>query len=279
MTVETRAGFPVFSQRFGQGAEPAMLLHCGMTHSGVWSRVAEPLGDRLTMTAFDLPGHGQSGDWDHRKPFHDQATEIAQTFLTDGMHLIGHSAGATIALRLALENPGMVRSLVLIEPVLFAAARAVAPDALEDHAQHAAPMEQALTEGRYADAAPLFFVTWGGGAQWDDLPPPRQADFVKRVPTVVGTKDHFYHDVAGLMGERRLEALDCPVLLIRGSASPAIIAAVHDGLEARLPNATQQVVDGAQHLLPLTHAKLVSGLISDHLNAVSLARADTGLFA
>lgn len=279
MTIETRAGFPVFSQTFGHGPEQAMLLHCGMTFSGIWSRVAEPLADRLTMTAFDLPGHGKSGEWDHRKPFHDMATEIGQTFLADGIHLVGHSVGATVALRLALENPGKIRSLVLIEPVLFAAARDVAPGVLDDHAAGAGPLEAALEEGRYEDAAELFFATWGGGATWDDLPEPRQADFIKRIPTVVGTKDHLYHDAAGLMAEGRLEGLDCPVLLLRGGNSPAVIKGVQDGLAARLPDACHEVVDGAQHLLPLTHAKVVSDLIARHLDRASLAGADAGLFA
>jgi hypothetical protein len=57
-----------------------------------------------------------------------------------------------------------------------------------------------------------------------------------------------------------------------------VIAAAQQGLEARLPDAREAVVDGAQHLLPLAHAKIVGGLICNHL-AASLARADAGLLA
>lgn len=49
---------------------------------------------------------------------------IARAALGAPVDVIGHSFGATVALRLALERPELVRSLVLVEPVLFAAAKA-----------------------------------------------------------------------------------------------------------------------------------------------------------
>jgi pimeloyl-ACP methyl ester carboxylesterase len=75
------------------------------------------------MTAFDLPGHGQSADWDGHGDYGRRTAEVAATFYTEPLHLIGHSFGAVTALRLALAAPEGVRSLTLIEPVLFAAAR------------------------------------------------------------------------------------------------------------------------------------------------------------
>ena len=278
MTIDTRAGLPVFSTQFGTGDEPALMIHCGMTHSGVWGRLAGELGDLLSMTAFDLPGHGKTGEWDHARPFHDLATDIAQSFFDKPMHLIGHSVGATVALRLAQAHPERVKTLTLIEPVLFAAAREVAPDVLARHAEGAEPLEQALEAKRYEEAAELFFGTWGGGAPWSALPVEKQAEFAKRVHTVTGTKAHLYDDVAGLTSPGRLEAVTCPVLLVRGSGSPEIVAAIHDGLAARMPNVTSHVVEGAQHLLAITHPKPIAGWVRAMIEG-SLARADAGLLA
>ena len=108
----------------GRGPRPAVAIHCSLAHSGAWRGLSKALGDMLTLTAFDLPGHGRSGDWGPEDgEVQTLTTRIAETFVTaPPMDIIGHSFGATAALRLAMERPDLVRSLVLYEPVFFAAA-------------------------------------------------------------------------------------------------------------------------------------------------------------
>ena len=52
-------------------------------------------------------------------------------------------------------------------------------------------------------------------------------------------------------------AVDVPVLLIEGSESPPIVAAIHEALAARLPRAERTMIGGAGHMAPLTHPKQV----------------------
>ena len=48
-------------------------------------------------------------------------TEIGKALMGgEPMDVVGHSFGGSIALRLALEMPELVKSLTLIEPVCFA---------------------------------------------------------------------------------------------------------------------------------------------------------------
>jgi pimeloyl-ACP methyl ester carboxylesterase len=64
--------------------------------------------------------HGKSPDWDGSGDFQDVSVAAALPFLDDApMDLIGHSFGATLALRLAVAHPDRVRSLTMIEPVLL----------------------------------------------------------------------------------------------------------------------------------------------------------------
>ena len=86
------------------------------------------LADRITATLYDLPSHGRSSDWDGTGDLHDVATDMGRALLTEPMDLIGHSFGATVAMRLAMEHPEMVRSVTMIEPVYFAPAIADHPD-------------------------------------------------------------------------------------------------------------------------------------------------------
>ena len=108
---------------FGNGPRPAVALHCSLAQGGVWAGLAARLPG-AAMLAPDLPGHGRSPNWDGVGDFHSLATRAVLAVIDAPCDLIGHSFGATVALRIALERPDLVRTLTLIEPVLFAAARA-----------------------------------------------------------------------------------------------------------------------------------------------------------
>ena len=74
-----RAGASVFWREAGEGARPALFVHCSLAHSGAWSGVMAGLADRLRMTAFDMPGHGRSGAW-RGGDFQAETVAIAATF-------------------------------------------------------------------------------------------------------------------------------------------------------------------------------------------------------
>lgn len=261
-----RAGFPVHWRRFGSGPDHAVLLHCALAHSGAWSGVAERLGDRLSMIAPDMPGHGRSGSWDQRGDLHDQVTAIARDCLGRGGHVIGHSFGATVALRLAIEDRARVHSVTLIEPVLFAAAGQSRPDILADYLAAAGPFSNALRQGDWADAAAHFLDIWGDGRDWTTLGD-RERDLIASQMRVIRETDPcLTQDTAGLLQTGRLEAIACPVLLIRGDRSEPVIRAIHETLLRRIPNAAESVLAGAGHMGPITHPAKVATLIRDHLD-------------
>ena len=96
------------------------------------------------MRAFDLPGHGRSPDWDGVVEYQHLSTQIAASFVIEPVDLIGHSFGATVALRLAVEQPQKLRSLTLIEPVFFAVAARDAPAAFTTVQPHIDAVKHAL---------------------------------------------------------------------------------------------------------------------------------------
>ena len=59
--------------------------------------------------------------------------------------------------------------------------------------------------------------------------------------------------------------LRSPVLLVGGEHSPAPARRVSDLLSATLPDARQAVLQGAGHMLPLTHAETLAALIRGHI--------------
>lgn len=255
------AGHPVHWRVAGRGPRAALALHCSLAHGGAWGAVAERLADALTVTLPDLPGHGRSGAWTPDcPPIHDLSTAIARALAEPGpVDLIGHSFGATVALRLALEAPGLVRSLTLVEPVLFAAAQGTA--AFDAFFAGNTAFGDRIAAGDAAGAAAWFHALWGGGTAFDALPAPQRAYIAARIHLIPTANAALVADAAGLLAPGRLEAVACPVALIEGAASPPIIAAIQAVLAARMPAARRTVVAGAGHMVPITHPDAVAQAI------------------
>ena len=49
--------------------------------------------------------------------------------------------------------------------------------------------------------------------------------------------------------------------LIRGSQTQRVVADIHAALAARIPDASDHVVEGAGHMVPLTHVAETAALI------------------
>lgn len=251
------------------GERPILALHCSLAHAGAWSGLVEAL-HRVTVTAMDFEGHGRARDWDGRSDLHADATADAIRMAEDlgqgqPIDLFGHSFGGTVALRLALERPELVRSLVLVEPVLFAAAKLADDPAwlpfIDDHREFGAR----VMSGDRDAAAVQFHAMWGSGEGFHDLPP-RMQDYIRdRIHLIVAPWNVILDDAPGLLAKGRLESVSVPVLLAEGGESPAIIPAVNRALAARLPKVTRLVVAGAGHMLPISHVATLAPAVQRHL--------------
>jgi lipase len=252
-----------FARRWGAG-DPALLLHCSLAHSGAWEGVARALSDRLHMTAPDLVGHGRGPARDPSQDLHDQATVEALTHLPDApCHLIGHSFGATVALRLAIEHPGRVVSLTLIEPVLFAAARGQPGwQAHEEAVAGLGPLYDDDTEG----AARVFLDVWGGGVPLDAMPEAQRRYMIDRIWVVRDSMPALNDDRARLLP--RLGQITCPVLLIEGATSPPVIAEIQTALGNAVSQHRRTVIAGAGHMVPITHPGPVAAAIAGFLDGL-----------
>ncbi|WP_371810357.1 alpha/beta fold hydrolase [Ruegeria sp. HKCCD8929] len=250
-----RLAQPVHVRELGEGPRRVLALHCTIAHSGAWKGLAGLLGQEATFTAPDMLSHGRSPDWDRQGDFYDRITEIALAQLTGSMDLIGHSFGAAVALRLAVERPELMRSVVLIEPVFFAVAVQDAPELIERHGQDAQPYMEALSAGDEALAARLFNRMWSteGSPRWPDLPESTRAAMIRGIHVVPAVDQALFADRVGLLQPGVLDRASMPVLLLRGSLTHHVMAAINEGLARRLPDAASAVVDGAGHMLPISH--------------------------
>jgi pimeloyl-ACP methyl ester carboxylesterase len=252
-------------RRFGEGPRKVLALHCSLAHGGAWAGMAAHLPG-VTVVAPDLPGHGRSPDWDGRADLHTLTTRECLALLPPGpVDLFGHSFGATVALRMAVERPEAIRTLTLIEPVLFAAARAAGDPAWAQNREALRPFAEAIAEGDRSGAAAAFHEVWGAGLRFADLPAFQRDDLAARIHLIPATERTLEDDAAGLLAWGRLESVGVPVLLLEGATSPPVIAAIQTELQRRLPQVTRAVVPGAGHMAPITHPPAVAALIAAHI--------------
>jgi lipase len=245
---------PVFVRSFGRGPRRVLALHCTLAHSGAWRGLAALMGDQATLITPDMLSHGRSPDWDGQGDFQDRSVAAVQHLLEPEMDIMGHSFGATIALRLAVAHPERARSLTMIEPVFFAVGLKDAPDLVAAHDADLEPFAEAMRAGDMALGARLFNRMWGtGGPRWPELPEGLRAAMTRAISVVPACRAPIYEDLAGMLEPGVLERVSAPCLLLRGSETHPVIGAVNDGLARRLPDAESVVIKGAGHMVPISH--------------------------
>ena len=227
-------------ERLGEGP-PVLFIHGDIVGPELTWRKQHELAERWSLIIPSRPGFGESSPLE-RNDFDVEAPMFAE-LLGDGAHLVGHSYGAVIALLVAAQRPGAVRSLTVSEPgcLRVAAGNPVVDEMISNGERLFAHASSIPPE----DFLRLF--RGGAGSAYgtpEDLP------------------EELLHGVELLKRERpsweaeipleTLAGAGFPVLVISGGHSPAF-EAVCDALAASL-SAERAVIPGRGHTVPSTGA-------------------------
>lgn len=128
-------GLNVHYKIYGSGEPVMILLHGFGASTFSWREVVAPLSQVGTVIAYDRPAFGLterplSGKWVGQNPYSFEAQPDLLAGLMDALGieqaiLIGHSAGGTVAVQMALTYPQRVRGLVLVDAAIFTGGRAL----------------------------------------------------------------------------------------------------------------------------------------------------------
>jgi pimeloyl-ACP methyl ester carboxylesterase len=250
--------------------ETVLLLHGSASSAVMWRPVSAVLQQLYQVIAPDLIGYGSSAPWQGGADFslEDELRAIKPLLPCCGgpFHLIGYSYGGVVALSLALANPMPVQTITLIEPVFFSALRYAAADAsygrFEEEGRR---FRQNLDAGYPATAMRDFINFWCGKDAWDQrLSGGARSAMIGAVQKVaLDWQAAFAFDP----GPERLERLAGRTAMLRGNQSPEAMQQLVESLHTLMPGSVRSIVQGADHLLPLTHANAVANLILDHLHS------------
>lgn len=258
MVKRVLAGHPSNLTSYGNGPRKGLLLHCSLAHGGVYSHMGAALGGALNLVSFDQPGHGRAGDWDGQGDLQDRVTEMALDLLTGPMDVIGHSFGATVALRLAVDRPEMVRTLTVIAPVMMAIAKADSPKIALDLSRDMVGFYQALQDEQFEVAAQMFTQNYGDGRPWDSLGKETRQAIIDRIHLIGAGGRAVNEDHYDFIGSGAFERIEVPTLILDGCEKGEAMNVVCEGLARRIPNSIRARIANGGHMVPLTRPEAVA---------------------
>ncbi|HSV71862.1 MAG TPA: alpha/beta hydrolase [Methylibium sp.] len=228
-----------------------VLLHASASSARQWQALADALAPHWQVHAIDFHGHGARPDrGTDAAPTLDADAALVAPLLGRGAHLVGHSYGAAIALKLAHQQPQRVRSVLAYEPVLFGLLRDD-PAALRETSAVAAAMRERLAAGDALAAGKRFIDHWSGDGAWAALPAARQHGSAARMATIARQFDALYGEP---LAAADLARLPMPLLLLNGSRTLPVARRIVDAVLAARPRSGHAVLPGLGHMGPITHA-------------------------
>lgn len=257
----------VLERGSADATEGALLLHASGLSSVQWTSLARELAARgLRVVAPDLIGHGRSTPWPAESRFEVardlELTERHLASLPEAVHLIGHSYGGYLALRLVLAGH-RVRSLTVYEPPAFGVL-GTGEERFDPEGAYTQP------ELRGTEAWMKLMVDfWNGPGAYDALPAAR-----RRVMLQSGAKafDEVRAVVADVLPAELLARIECPTLVLCGTQTPAVAQRVCQRLAALVPGARLERLEGAGHMAPVLESERINRHIVAHLARVASLR-------
>jgi pimeloyl-ACP methyl ester carboxylesterase len=244
--IKARGGSLYYEDK-GEGLPILLIPPAGATAS-TWGALVGDLAGVGRVIAYDRRGYSRSGGEIVRSaPAHavDAAAVLEALGATPAV-VVGTSAGAAIALDLAVRRPDLVRAVVAHEAPWRALRHPSAPGL-----GTLARMQWLAWRGRYPEAAETL-LRWvyayrGGGSAWDEFPDAWRRTARQNGRSVVA-------DLRATLGSypraSDLANITLPVVCTYGSRSRSYMRSITRSLAQAIPTASVREIDGAAHAVP-----------------------------
>jgi lipase len=230
-----------------------------------------PEGYRLV--AIDSYRNGDPGEASrrHLDNYAEQVYAVAEQ-LGSAIHLVGFSWGGATALRVAVTAPELVDSLAVIEPEAYALLRTENPQAYTQICGLRDRWRAHVREGQWYEAFEEFIDFYNGPGSFAQWPATRRQAFLAAQQVRGDLWDVLFDDSALTLDG--LAAMSAPVHVLEGSLSSAVDHAICDVIRRRVPNARHTLIEGAGHMMPLTHPGPLARALLSEIDRFATRRLD-----
>lgn len=259
----------IYHEIAGDGT-PLVMIHAGVADSRQWSNELDHYASRFRVLRYDMRGYGNSepvdGEYSHLR---DLISLLDHLHIDQPGVLMGCSMGGGVAMNLALEQPSLVRALIMVDSGPPGLTLDVPPP------PKAAEVEKAFEKGDLDMVVELETQLWFDGTG-------RESTQVNQeMRRLVYEMNHtaLIHETKQL-GTRlpdtevqavdRLNELAIPVLVIVGEHDTPYMLAAADFMTNKIPLARKVVINDAAHLPNLDHPDVFQKGVNDFLESVGL---------
>jgi pimeloyl-ACP methyl ester carboxylesterase len=262
-------------EEVGSGARSRptlLLLPPGASPAAAWRPVMERLSDRFHLVAVNFAGYGETealrADAPRDLAAEADAVAAVAARLKPPIHLVGHSYGGAVALRLAVAGALPLASLTLIEPACYHLLRPAGETALADEVEAVNfGFIDTVAQGdpETAFRAYIDYYTTGPGA-WDAMPEKARGRFLAIADVVARALGSAHGETVRLDDAG---ALALPSVVVYGAETTMSHSRVSELLAEAIPGAQLEIVAHAAHMLTLTHPDEVARLLADFVQSTA----------
>jgi pimeloyl-ACP methyl ester carboxylesterase len=229
------------------------------------------LCDQFTVTAIDMPGHGMSPPLEMDNPsLADYSGVISRMLATQSrpVFIAGHSMGALLAVDLAIRHPEQIVGVCALNMIFRRT-----PEAAKAVADRAS----SLAVDRIADPGPTLERWFTKNCEGDLL----DASMACRKWLMAMDPKAYrqaYRVFASEDGptDTALQNMAPPGLFITGALEPNSTPQMSKALAALAQNGQYSIVEGAAHMMPMTHgAQVAETMISFMMTNSNTAKASS----
>jgi 3-oxoadipate enol-lactonase len=265
MASVTSDGCDLYCEEAGEGI-PILLIHPAGATASTWGAASEELSRIGRVIAYDRRGYARSGGEPTRSmsTHTADAAAILESLQASPAVVVGTSAGAAIAIDVAVRRPDLVRAVIAHEfPWRYARH-------LPTVVQVAALTKIGLLalRGRDRDAAETLlrsaYAYRDGGTAWDAFPEEwRRAGRENARAALVD----FRNSIGVYPSRKELATVVVPVVCTYGARSPDSMFRLTRSLAAAIPTAGAHRIEGAGHAAPFDATANFVQVIADAITA------------